>query len=119
MVVHNLDFMRVLALPAEAKPPLVIEAEAVLALSAASQGFQPVAGWYAQIGQKPGDVQLRKLPQGYPFQRGREAVGAGTLPQALRFLAGKAGNHGGTVSGGDIGVKRGPFSVPSRKTHEA
>ena len=110
MVVHNLDFVRVLALPAEAEPPLVIEAEAVLALPSAFQGFQPVAGRRPQIGQKTGDVQLRELPQGHPFKGGREAVSADTLPQSLRFLAGKAGDHRGTVSGGDIGVKRGAFT---------
>ena len=109
MVVHNLDFVRVFALPAEAEPPLVIEADAVLALPSAFQSFQPVARRHAQIGQKPGDVQLRELPQGDPFDGGRQPVGAGAVPQSLGFLAGKADDHGGRLSAGDIGVKPGRF----------
>jgi hypothetical protein len=47
MVVHNLNVERILALPAKANPPLVIDADAVLSLPVTFQCFQVVAIWHA------------------------------------------------------------------------
>jgi hypothetical protein len=46
MVINNLDIDRAgrATWPLKTDPPLVVEADAVLALAFAPQGFQPVAG---------------------------------------------------------------------------
>ena len=106
MVVHNFYFVRVLALPAEAEPPLVIDADAVSALLCAFQGFQPVARRHPQVRQGTGNMQLGQLAQGHAFNRRRQAVIADALPKAFRFLAGETRDHVGTVSGADMVVKR-------------
>ncbi len=53
MVVHNFHVERILTLPAEAYPPLVIHADAVLAFAVVLQGFQVVAVRRAQVIQAP------------------------------------------------------------------
>ena len=62
MVVNNLNFEGVLTLPAKANPPLVVDADAVLALAVAFQGLQMVAIGDAQVLQAPGLVQEQQLP---------------------------------------------------------
>ena len=57
MVVHNFHVHRILALPAEAETPLVIDAYAMLAGSVTLQCFQPVARRRTQIVQTPSLVQ--------------------------------------------------------------
>jgi hypothetical protein len=44
MIVHDFHLLRVGTAPDEANPPLVVDANAVLAVTAALEGFQPVAG---------------------------------------------------------------------------
>ena len=53
MVIHNFHVKRILALPAETDPPLVIYANAVLAFAVIFQGFQMVAIRHTQIIQAP------------------------------------------------------------------
>jgi len=80
MIIHNLDVKRIFALPAEAEPPLVIDAEAVLAGAVSFQGFQPVAGRQHQVAQFPRAVQLRQLPKGNALNLRRQSVVAPALP---------------------------------------
>ena len=103
MVVHNFNVMGVLALPAEANPPAVVDADAVLAFAV---GFQVIAGRHAQIQQRTRGVNLRQLSQGHALDVRRQAVAALAPPEAFRLLAAEAGNHDVTLSHGDNGVKR-------------
>jgi hypothetical protein len=43
VIVDNLDFMRVTIAPAQADPPLVVDADAVLSFSVAGQALQTIA----------------------------------------------------------------------------
>ena len=52
--------------PNETPPPLVVDADAVLALPVAGEGFEPIPGWDAQIVQVPGNVQLFELKRTRP-----------------------------------------------------
>jgi hypothetical protein len=45
VIIDNLDLESVSVLPPEADPPLVVDSDAVLTRTIASQGFQPVP-WY-------------------------------------------------------------------------
>jgi hypothetical protein len=56
MVVHNFYVQRILTMPAEANPPLIVHADAVLAFAAALQGFEPVSRRHGYVSQFRGGV---------------------------------------------------------------
>jgi hypothetical protein len=62
MVVRNFNVQRIFALPAEANPPLVIHADAVLAFAVVFQGFQVVAIRHPQVIQAPRLMQQEQFP---------------------------------------------------------
>ncbi len=49
MVIHNFDFCRAFVRPAKAYPKLIVNANAVLTLTAPFEGFQPVSRRDAEI----------------------------------------------------------------------
>lgn len=49
VIVHNFHFVRVAPMPAETNAPLVVDANAVLALSPAAQSLKSVAWWGGHI----------------------------------------------------------------------
>ena len=61
VIIHDLDFLGACIRPAEAKPILIIYADAVLTDAVALQPLQPVARWNAEIVQPIGDLQLPEL----------------------------------------------------------
>ena len=67
VVIHDLDPFRALFVPDEANAPLIIDANAVLALATALQRFKSIARRYAQIIQHRGPVKLFKFAQGGPL----------------------------------------------------
>jgi hypothetical protein len=44
--------------------PLIVDPDRVLSLPVSLQGFEPVAGWNAQVIEHPGLIQETKLSQG-------------------------------------------------------
>jgi hypothetical protein len=64
MVVGDFDFMGISIPPNETDSPLVVDANAVLAGAAASQGFEPISGQGCEVLQRAGGVQHAKFPQG-------------------------------------------------------
>ncbi len=93
MIIHNFNVVRVFALPAEAYPPLVVDADAVLSGATAFQGFQAVAGRQGQVAHFARAIKLRELPQGHTLNLRRQAVVTPPLPQPLCFPASEVGNH--------------------------
>ena len=87
MVIHDLDILGAGACPAEAHAELVVDADAMLAGTAAFQGFQAVAGRHAQVFQPFRDLQLPQLAPrhgrdvGEPLDRvaARESLRVGAL----------------------------------------
>jgi predicted methyltransferase len=49
VVVGDLDFVSLAALPAKAEPVLVVDADGILALPVSAERVQAVAWWYAEI----------------------------------------------------------------------
>ena len=103
MVIHDCNSVRVAVLPYEANSPLLIDADAVLALPIAFQFFQVVARRHLQIGQRSRPVQVFELPPGravqfraelirrtFPPESGLEAsyrfVVEGTVPTNLAIV---------------------------------
>ena len=56
MVIDDLYIEGVATLEPEAHAPLVVDADAVLALAVALERFEPIVGWNAQIVQAGGAV---------------------------------------------------------------
>lgn len=75
-VVDDLDDLGAGVSPYEADPPLLVDADAVLAGSIASQCFEPVVGRDPQVIEGLGGIQQDKLPQGGPFDPRVELLAA-------------------------------------------
>jgi hypothetical protein len=69
VVIHDLNVVRISISPHEAKPPLVIDPDAVLALPVTTQSFQTVAGRCCQIAELGSAVQLAELSSGNLLNR--------------------------------------------------
>jgi hypothetical protein len=75
MVVHNFHVKRILTLPAEANPPLVVHADAVLAFAVVFQGFQMVAIRDTQIIQASRLIQQQQFPPCHALNLPRQSSG--------------------------------------------
>jgi len=87
MIVHDLDVVGVAAAPCEADPPLIVDTDAVLASTGASQRLQSVARRRAQNLERVGGVEhcelglsaarkdLRKPLRDEPLEDRRRALG--------------------------------------------
>jgi hypothetical protein len=67
VVVDDLDIVRIRASPSETDPPLVVDANAVLAIPVALQGFKPIARRDPQVIQGRGGIQQGELAPGLSF----------------------------------------------------
>jgi len=61
MVVNDCDFKRIASSPAEADAPLIVDPDAMLALSVAFQSFESVSRWDAKVVQSAGAMNLNQL----------------------------------------------------------
>lgn len=61
MIVNDFDLIRVAATPLKTEPPLIINANAMLAFAISHQGFQAVSGWTGHILQHGSAIQLPQL----------------------------------------------------------
>jgi hypothetical protein len=93
MVVRNFNVQRILALPAEANPPLVIDADTVLAFAVVFQGFQVVAIRHAQFIQAPRLMQQEQFPPRHALDLLRQPPRRFIVEQPLGFFAGEAAYH--------------------------
>jgi hypothetical protein len=64
MIVNNFHIVGFAVQKSEAKPPLIVDSDAVLSRAVAAQFFQPVTGRRAQEVQACGRIQLRQLALG-------------------------------------------------------
>lgn len=90
MVVHNFHVQRIFAVPAEANPPLVIDADAVLAFAVVFQRFQMIAIRHAQIIQAARLIQQQQFPPRHALNLVRQPPGRFIVEQLFGFGAGKA-----------------------------
>ena len=67
MVIHNLNIVDSVILPHKTDPPLVVNADAVLAAPIALEKLQLVTGRYLQCVQLRCSLQHQQLAPGYPF----------------------------------------------------
>lgn len=93
MIVHDLDIVRVAVAPAEADPPLVVDANAVLAAPIALERFQPVARWHSQVIEALGGVELHEFPKHDPLELRRESAAGHTCEETLGLAIDEAPDH--------------------------
>lgn len=106
MVVDDFNLFGISSGPNEADAPLVIDADAVLTLTVAREGFEPVAGRKLQKIELHGGVEQLKSGQRPFLDVGRQPPGAGAFPKAGRFGAGEALDHTAKLAPTGLSVKR-------------
>jgi len=62
VVVADFDFPGIAIPPAEADPPLIVDANTVLADSIASEPFEPIPGQHTQLLETPCRVEQQQFP---------------------------------------------------------
>jgi len=92
MVVNNFNIFRSRRRPSKADAPLVVDADGVLTLPAAFEGFQPIPGRDAQVVEATGDLQLSQLSTRHAANA-VESSDVITASQGLRIGASERSNH--------------------------
>ncbi len=93
MIIDNFDFVCVAAVPAKADSPLIVHADAVLALAPAFQRLEAIAGRYKHLPQFRGRVQHQQLAAGIALNCRRKPARQLGPKYPFRFAAGKTQNH--------------------------
>ena len=94
MIVHDLDVVGVAAPPDEADPPLLVDADAVLAAASTLQRLEAVAGRNAQLLERGGSVKHGELRLSALRDRWRKAFRDVSLEYRGRAPVGEALDHG-------------------------
>jgi len=81
MVVENLDSVSVTFAPCKAKPELIVDANAVLALTVTRQDFQMVSWRRPEIFQTFCRIKLRNLLQRRGTKISRDSAALAGIPQ--------------------------------------
>jgi hypothetical protein len=85
--------MRMVVFPDETNPPLVVDADRMLALSVAFQSFEPISRRHAQIVDSPGIVQETQFAKRGILDVGRQPPAAAALPNRSGLGIPEAGEH--------------------------
>jgi len=93
MVVDEFDSGRTGGSPHEAQTPLAVDAQRVLALAVALQGFEVVRWRHPQIIKPTSGIKLGHLSKGTFRQVWREAPGFAFGPESLGAAAGETLDH--------------------------
>jgi hypothetical protein len=93
VVVHDLDLVRIAAVPPEADPPLIIDPDAVLACAITAQPFQAIPRWHAKIVQPRRGIQHPELSQGHFLHPRSEPANRPTVEQPIGFPVSEALDH--------------------------
>jgi hypothetical protein len=106
MIVDDFNVVRVAFTPHEADAILIIDPDAVLALTLAAQSLQPISWRDIQIIQHHGGMQQEELLQCPHFQIGGNPSASPRLPKLLRIRIPEACYHGAIVLQYGTSVKR-------------
>jgi hypothetical protein len=94
MVVDDFDILSASVLPNKAHPPLVIDADAVLASAIAPQKFKPISGWNFQVLQHPRLVDHAQFAKGDSLNIRGQLSAAAPGPHETGFLVCETADHG-------------------------
>ena len=93
MVIHHLYIGDAGVAPSKANPPLIVDANAVLAFHLALQRFQPVGGRNAQVVEPSCVIDHAKLSPCDRLDRNRQAARHFAIPNTFCLLVGEAQDH--------------------------
>lgn len=93
MVIHNLDFMSIAGIPAEANPPLIVNPDAVLAGAVSSQFLQSIPWRDTKIAESLRCVQHPKLPERHTLDVRSKLPDGLTPKEPFRIPIAKAFDH--------------------------
>src|SRR5690606_26202288 len=93
VLVGDLDLVGVAATPHEADAPLVVDADAVLALAVAVQGLKPVARRNAEVPELRGGVEHHELAVGTRQEVGGQPPNALPAEYPLGVVVGEGLDH--------------------------
>jgi hypothetical protein len=113
VIVRNFNLLRVAVAPFKTNPPLVIDADAVLAFAPAFQGFQPVARRHGQVMQRPRAVDIFQLAPRRVLDVRRQSPRAFPAKDFSRLRTSETDNHRASISHGDNKSRLRTFLVPN------
>ena len=93
MIIDDFDIESIAIAPDEAHPPLVVDANAVLAAAIAAQRLQPVAGWRPEIVEAARVVHLDQFPFADAQHVLRHALDDAPLPRRARGFVAERPDH--------------------------
>jgi hypothetical protein len=98
VVVGDFDVVRITPAPSEADAPLVIDPDAVLSLSIASEPLKPVPWGYSQLPQRLGCIQEQQLPVGLALHVRWQPPRSLALEYLLRLRVMETPDHASTIT---------------------
>lgn len=93
MIVGDLHIVGVTISPAKANPPLIVDPDAVLALSISGELFEAVSRRHSEIAQQVSCVKQEELLQGHPVNTLWEPFRALAIEDSLGLWVIEAPNH--------------------------
>lgn len=106
MVIDDLDIVRIGILPSEADPPLIVDADAVLAGTIAFEFLEAVPRRYAEVVECLGGIDGDQLPQHHPPELRWIPPHRLAPEQARRIPIAKALDHASNITWRVSNVKR-------------
>ena len=94
MIIDDLDVKGVTVTPLETDPPLLVDPNAVLALSTTLQTFELIRARNRKVFQVSSRIQLLQLHQCALLNVTRNTLGVLATPHLVGFLATKGFDHG-------------------------
>ena len=76
MVIYDLNLVGVVVAPDEANPPLVVDANAVLAMAIAPKRLQAIPGRLLEIVQPADAIQIEQLAPCHPLEGTKPGYGS-------------------------------------------
>lgn len=87
MIIDQFDLVSIACAPHETHPPLIIDADAVLALTVISKRLQPIPRGHGQGFELGRGIKLQEFPQCHPLGVGAEPM-TGSAPKHIFGVAG-------------------------------
>ncbi len=106
MVVNNFNLGNRTFIPAEAYPPLFIDADTELTFPITGQPFKLVVGWNPKEGESGGSINLHQLAPGHTLNLMRNPDREDAVENFFRLFAAKRSNHGQILPYCGTNVKR-------------